>query len=133
MKNDDETWLGPLGDVREALRAELERNLYRNVEEGWIEKPPTDAAVSDLCDAIVSLHEDLRPAYLSWRESGHIDPDFAVEGFTPSGIREKLGLVPISVVFTWFDGLKRDPAATRKILYGMPKHRSLRVSVETLS
>lgn len=133
MNNNVETWLGPLGDVRKTLRAELERHLYRSVEEGWIERPPTDAEVDDLSDAIVSLHESLRPAYLSWRQSGNIDPDFSVEGFTISRIREKLGLVPISVIFTWFDGLKRAPVTTRKALYGMPDSRFLRLRVESLS
>lgn len=133
-KNNDETWLGPLREVRETLRAELEQNLYRSVEQGWIQTPPADAAVNDLCDAVLSLHEALRPAYLTWRQSGKIDENMSIEGFTVSGIREKLGLVPISVVFTWFDRLKRDPVSARKTLYGMPRRRSGGIiSVEPVS
>lgn len=131
--NTDETWLGKKSEVREQIRLELENNRFSSVKEGWIEVPPSDEVVERHVEAILDLHDSLRPAYLVWWKTGKLEEDFNVEGFTVRTIRQKLGLLPISTVFTWFDGLRRDLKTTRSRFYSIPDRKSLILRTQPLN
>lgn len=131
--NETETWLGKKGEVRERIRRELEENRLSSVKEGWMEVPPSDETVENLLTAILDLHESLRPAYLAWWNTGKLEDGFNVENFTVQTIRQKLGRVTMSVVFTWFSFLREDPKEARRRFYGISDRKHLWLRTQPLN
>lgn len=133
MSGKVEMWLGSCDEVRARIRRELEETRFLSVKDGWMEVPPSEETVENLFRAIMDLHESLRPTYLSWWRTGKLEEGFSVEGFTVRDIRQKLGLLPISVVFTWFDGLTREPEVARRRFYSIPDRRHFIVRTQPLN
>ena len=124
MRDDEATWLGNGRDVRARIRRDLLSVKLIDKEKGLMERPPSDEAVEQVCETLINLEETLRPEFLRWWTTGKHNSDFQVEGVSFAEIRDRLGRASVSVVFTWFDGLKRDLVATRSRLYAMPRRRT---------
>lgn len=129
---DAETWLGPLSEVKNKIRAELEKAMIVNPSGGWMECPPTDASVEALTNDVLTLHESVRPAFMRWWREGVVDDTFVVCGHSARTLKTHLVLRNAISAFTWLDGLVREPELASRMVEQAGRRPSWRIVVEPL-
>lgn len=94
-------WMGPREWVVQKIQAETGR-------------APVDAEL--LARQLEKLPADLRSALLDWWNTGQVDRNLAVEGWSIQRIIERGSSDHVVEAFSWLCALKRNPEHTLKML-----------------